>query len=318
MLKGFRQFALLGAETSKTKNFANRSHTTLLNNIIQTKREQARSRISCFRITFCGSNRRSFSHISSKSVDLARNISFSGSGFLCVFHLGVASALMEKNIISKESKFAGASGGALVAAALGCNLSIGSTLEKLLSIAAECRKNGTVGHVGKPLMNELHLMIPANGAELCNSRVKVAVSRIWPKAQSPVLVDHFDNREDLILALKSSCCIPYYLDRSMSVKWREGLYVDGGFVQLVPLVPSYAMVVVFRPEFLGPVLPRRVRRSPDLISPSLLPEFPYTMPDLVRRALLPSSEKDTLDLFEWGRKAGVAWMDGRTQGVFPW
>ena len=262
--------------------------------------------------------KRDLSHVSGKgvhsinAVDLTRNISFSGSGFLCVFHLGVASALKERQIITKNSKFAGASGGALVAAALASQLSINEVLEALLSIAAECRKNGTVGHVGKPLMKALQMMIPENGADLCNGEVKIAVTRLWPKPESPVLVERFESRDDLILALKTSCYIPYYLEPSMSVKWRGGSYVDGGFAQLVPLIPSYVLVVVFRPELLGPVLPASARRSKDLISPALVPDFPYSMPDLVKRALFPSSEKDTLALFEWGRKAAMAWADKQT------
>jgi hypothetical protein len=242
-------------------------------------------------------------------VDMTRNVSFSGSGFLSVFHLGVASGLIERKIIAKSSKFAGASGGALVAGSLASNIPTETALEAHLSIAADCRKNGTIGRAGKPLMKALQMIIPENGADLCSGKVKIAVSRIWPKPASPILLETFESRDRLLLALKTSCYIPYYLEHSMSIKWPDGHYVDGGFAQVVPLIPSYVLVVPFRAEFLAPVMPASARRSKDLISPSLLPDFPYAMPDLVRRALLPSSEKDTLDLFEWGRKAALAWAD---------
>jgi hypothetical protein len=238
-----------------------------------------------------------------------RNVSFSGSGFLCVFHLGVASALIQRKIITDGSRFAGASGGALVAAALGSNMSINVALDALLSVASICRKQGTIGHVGKPLMQALEKMIPNNGAELCSGKVKVAVTCIWPNFQSPILIDEFTDRRDLLLALKSSCFIPYYLDHAMGVRWREGLYVDGGFAQLVPAIPSYVYVVVFPHKYLGPILPQSVRKSKDTISPSLLPDFPYTMPDLVKRSLIPSSETELLKLYEWGQKAGTSWAD---------
>jgi hypothetical protein len=246
-------------------------------------------------------------------VDATRNVSFSGSGFLCVFHLGVASALIERKIVTDGSRFAGASGGALVAAALGSNLSIKVVLESLLYVAAECRKHGTIGHVGKPLMQALEKLVPKNGAELCNGRVKVAVSCVWPKFQSPILVDNFVDRNDLLLALKSSCFIPYYLDRDIGVRWREGYYVDGGFVQFVPAVPSHLFVMVFPHKYLGQMLPKIVRKSKDMISPSLLQDFPYSMQDLMKRSLIPSSETDLLKLYEWGRKIGLAWADAQDQ-----
>ena len=43
-----------------------------------------------------------------------RDFSFSGSGFLAAFHLGAASSLIQKGILTKRSKLAGASGGALI------------------------------------------------------------------------------------------------------------------------------------------------------------------------------------------------------------
>jgi hypothetical protein len=43
-----------------------------------------------------------------------RDFSFSGSGFLAAFHLGAASSLMKKGLLTKKSKLAGASGGALI------------------------------------------------------------------------------------------------------------------------------------------------------------------------------------------------------------
>jgi len=51
---------------------------------------------------------------------LRMNLSFSGCGFLAVYHLGVAKALMlhGRKFLMNVQRFAGASAGALVAAAL--------------------------------------------------------------------------------------------------------------------------------------------------------------------------------------------------------
>ena len=72
-------------------------------------------------------------------------------------------------------------------------------------------------------------------------------------------------------------------------------------------------MVVFPHKYLGPILPESVRKSKGMISPSLLHDFPYTMQDLVKRSLIPSSETDLLHLYEWGRKAGIAWADAQDQ-----
>jgi hypothetical protein len=44
----------------------------------------------------------------------SQDFSFSGSGFLAAFHLGAASSLIKRGILTKRSKLAGASGGALI------------------------------------------------------------------------------------------------------------------------------------------------------------------------------------------------------------
>jgi predicted acylesterase/phospholipase RssA len=122
-------------------------------------------------------------------------------------------------------------------------------------------------------------------------------------------VDEFKDRDDFLLALMASCFIPFYLEKNAWIRWRNGMYVDGGFVELVPLIPNYAMSIVFGAKSIGPILPTHVRRSKDLISPSSIQDFPYTLPDLIRRSLVPASEKEMSNLFEWGERAGNAWAE---------
>jgi len=64
---------------------------------------------------------------------LRMNLSFAGCGFLAVYHLGVAKALMMhgRKFLMNVQRFAGASAGALVAASLAVNHSDLQMLEVL-------------------------------------------------------------------------------------------------------------------------------------------------------------------------------------------
>lgn len=67
--------------------------------------------------------------------------------------------------------------------------------------------------------------------------------QVWPRFQlAPVLLDHFSSRADLLSALLTSSHVPLYLD--VTAPWtafRDGLYVDGGLVDIVPPVHGKAV-----------------------------------------------------------------------------
>lgn len=56
------------------------------------------------------------------------SFSFSGCGFLGLYHVGVASCLREYAPISPNTRIGGASAGALAAMAMVCNLPLGKCL----------------------------------------------------------------------------------------------------------------------------------------------------------------------------------------------
>lgn len=53
------------------------------------------------------------------------SFSFSGCGFMGLYHVGVASCLREYAPISPDTKFLGASAGSLAAASLVCDMPLG-------------------------------------------------------------------------------------------------------------------------------------------------------------------------------------------------
>ena len=186
-------------------------------------------------------------------------------------------------------------------------------MESLLQIATDCKNHGTIGRVNKPLTRALDNLITDESVARSNTRLQVAVTRMWPDFRSHLLINEFKDREDLLMALICSCFIPFYMAPSLSVRWRRGRYVDGGFRNIVPILPSYVMVIPFQPAFLTPVLSASVRRSRDLISPSLNPNFPYSMPWLLRRAFMPASDAEIQALFDWGMTTGFRWADLQAQ-----
>jgi hypothetical protein len=67
-------------------------------------------------------------------IMVPRNVSFSGSGFLMSYHMGVLNVLQQRGVLVRgESHVAGASGGALVASAWVCGL----TVDVILQVRAE-------------------------------------------------------------------------------------------------------------------------------------------------------------------------------------
>lgn len=69
----------------------------------------------------------SFDSLDSPTNNVVPSFSFSGCGFLGVYHVGVAACLRDHTDVSsrREIKFAGASAGALVATTLLCDINFG-------------------------------------------------------------------------------------------------------------------------------------------------------------------------------------------------
>lgn len=76
-------------------------------------------------------------YVSCQSVPVPLSISFSGSGFLATYQLGVAQSMLDRSpwVLQAAPKVMGASAGSLVAAAVVCGSSLGKRVnyaEKLM------------------------------------------------------------------------------------------------------------------------------------------------------------------------------------------
>ncbi|KAG0415907.1 hypothetical protein HPB47_006935 [Ixodes persulcatus] len=172
------------------------------------------------------------------------NLSFSGCGFLGIYHVGVASAFKEY-APHCLSKIAGASAGALAAAGLCCEVPFGESTTYVLRIAVRARQRALGPlHPGFDINSIIHdglvKLLPDNAHLMCNGRLHVSLTRVSDGKN--VLLSHFDSREDLIQALKCSCFIPFY-SGLRPPKINGVAYMDGGFSDNLPMLDENTMTV---------------------------------------------------------------------------
>ncbi|KAG7455914.1 hypothetical protein MATL_G00246170 [Megalops atlanticus] len=166
------------------------------------------------------------------------NISFAGCGFLGIYHIGVASCLLERApyLVKGATKIYGASAGALTASVLASGASIAKCCEDVIEVAKEARKR-SLGplhpsfNLVKVLRTGLNRDLPDDAHVLASGRLCVSLTRVSDGEN--VLVSEFSSKEELIQALVCSCFIPVYCGLiPPSIKGVR--YVDGGISDNLP------------------------------------------------------------------------------------
>lgn len=167
------------------------------------------------------------------SAAAATRLSFSGCGWLLPFHIGVAQRLIDAGVLphgpsqaAHNTAFAGASGGALIAAALACGVAPAEMMAAGVDMAVHCRKHGTVGRLREPLDRAIRSLLPPDAVERLRApgtgkpRLHVAVTRLEQERRYrvhllrplpvplPTLVAEFKDRDDLVEALLTSSHVP--------------------------------------------------------------------------------------------------------------
>ncbi|XP_004070027.1 patatin-like phospholipase domain-containing protein 2 [Oryzias latipes] len=172
-------------------------------------------------------------------IDSQWNISFAGCGFLGIYHIGVASCLLEQApfLVKNARHIYGASAGALTATALVTGVCLGETGASFFEVAKEARKRflGPM-HPSFNLVKIVRLMLrrtlPAECHHQANGRLGISLTRVTDGEN--VLVSHFNNKEELIQACICSAYIPVYC--GFIPPTLQGVrYVDGGISDNLPL-----------------------------------------------------------------------------------
>ncbi|XP_069748177.1 patatin-like phospholipase domain-containing protein 4 [Narcine bancroftii] len=177
------------------------------------------------------------------------HLTFSACGFMAIYHLGAAAALHRHGgrLLRKVQNYAGASGGALVAAAL---LTQPETLEQCkeftYKFAADVRRQMfgaiTPGYdFMKPLRNGMNSILAADAHQKAHGRLHISVTNA--KTLKNCLISSFPTREDLVTVLLASSFVPFYAGIK-AVKYKGESWIDGGLTNRLPILSSGRTITV--------------------------------------------------------------------------
>ncbi|XP_068015560.1 omega-hydroxyceramide transacylase isoform X3 [Melanerpes formicivorus] len=143
------------------------------------------------------------------------SLSFSGSGFLVLYQVGVVQSLLElaPELLKSACKVYGSSAGSLIAAAVVCGVGLDDLKEFFFAMAKEVRKTilGPLSPKCSLLANiktVLQKMLPEDSYQLASGRLHISLTRVADGQN--VMVSDFSSKEELIQALLCSCFLPIY------------------------------------------------------------------------------------------------------------
>ncbi|EDO40337.1 predicted protein [Nematostella vectensis] len=166
------------------------------------------------------------------------NLTFSGCGFLGIYHLGVVSCMKDNapSFLAKVKCFGGASAGSFASTALLMDLNIAESSEFVLRLAKRARTL-TLGplhpnfRILQTLRRSFEKILPENAHELASGRLHISLTRVSDFTN--LIVSEFHSKEDLIEALMASSHVPFY-SGILPAKFRGTYYIDGGLSDNLP------------------------------------------------------------------------------------
>ncbi|KQK75247.1 patatin-like phospholipase domain-containing protein 1-like protein [Amazona aestiva] len=179
------------------------------------------------------------------------SLSFSGSGFLALYQVGVVQSLLElaPELLKSACKVYGSSAGSLIAAAVVCGIGLDDLKEFFFAMAKEARETilGPLSPKCSLLANikaVLQRMLPENSYQLASGRLHISLTRVVDGQN--VMASEFSSKEELIQALLCSCFLPIYCG-FIPPSYRGVRYVDGGFTGLQPVSSLEEPVITVSP-----------------------------------------------------------------------
>jgi len=165
------------------------------------------------------------------------DLSFAGSGFLGMFHIGSLAAFRKHKSKVAINNCLGASSGALVACAAVADIDTAWVKENFRSTVkkSEGFKLGAFSlefDVGCILRDALMEDLPEDICDVVNNKLYISLTTTGFKN---VLVSRFSSKEDLVDALICSCFIPFFSGRQVP-KYCGKKYLDGGFTNQLPVL----------------------------------------------------------------------------------
>jgi patatin-like phospholipase domain-containing protein 2 len=141
------------------------------------------------------------------------NLSFSGCGFLGVYHIGVVCAFKKQAPEVLDNPMAGCSAGSFVAACAMCGCCLGQMCSDALEIAVRARSH-TLGalhptfNIVDIICNGLRRILPLDAHKICSGRLFISLTR-W-RDRKNFIISQFHTREELIQVLICSSFVPLW------------------------------------------------------------------------------------------------------------
>lgn len=144
------------------------------------------------------------------------NVTFSGCGFLGIYHLGVVSCFKDNApaFLERVKCFGGTSAGAFAATALLMDLNITESAEFVLRLAKRA-SSLTLGplhphfRIVNTVKKSFQKILPENAHEIANGRLHISLTRVSDFKN--IIVTEFRSKEDLIEVRKHMFFIEQYL-----------------------------------------------------------------------------------------------------------
>ncbi|XP_014886654.1 patatin-like phospholipase domain-containing protein 2 [Poecilia latipinna] len=177
---------------------------------------------------------------SSHFREVPYDISFSGSGFLATYQLGVVLCFLKHTpwILQSAPHILGASAGSVVAAAVVCKINPATIRDEIILfvkqvMAAPLGPLNPSVNVFKWLESVLRKHLPSDAHHFASGRLGVAVTRLSDGKH--LIVSEFQSKEDVVNALLCSCFVPGYCG-FLPPAFNGVHYIDGGLSGFQPLL----------------------------------------------------------------------------------
>ncbi|XP_044870363.1 omega-hydroxyceramide transacylase-like [Mauremys mutica] len=176
------------------------------------------------------------------------SLSFSGSGFLVNYQVGVVQALWDlaPEIMRSTSKVYGASCGSVVAAAVACDVDIGLIEEFFHEAMEEAKKASSLTlcpgyRMLRIIEKRLSQILSENSHQLASGKLCISLTRLLDLQN--VIISEYRSKEEIIQAVICSCFIPVYCGFNPP-SFQGVRYIDGGMTNVQPGSDSETMITV--------------------------------------------------------------------------
>lgn len=184
-------------------------------------------------------------HLGHLKLRKSLSLSFSGCGFLCIYHAGVSAAIKEYAPHLLNNSVSGASAGSIIAACLVSNVCISQATSLFLDVVTQARSH-TFGALNRDfdlmdvVKKDLQAVLPENAHELCTGKLRISLTRFCDMKN--IIISEFKSKDELIQAIICSCFIPFY-GGFVYPKFRGVTYIDGGVTDNQPKCDSNTITV---------------------------------------------------------------------------